>query len=891
MTGPLSFAYRNVVFARGLDDAWALFRLETTSYPGRSRAGKRELLADLAAFAYALEADFSLLRASRAWSVADYVSACELACDSRHGHAGLLRAHLDCHARRDRRGRAPARGGVPLGPARRTRAGASGRVAEGARRPAARRARARGRRARCQLGGSRSCSTRRRRSSAGSPTTSTARRPARTTCSGSSAGPSRARCASRASTSTSSRRRCSWMRPRSAAGSRTGRSRPTCCGSPTRPSPSGRGRCSSSRSRASRTRPSCASGALPEEVPFPSAQAELLFAPLEALPFPVDAALHARHVANRDAVRLVQAPDRRRGPRVRRAVRRRARGDRGRRVQAAGSARARGVPHRRGAAAAAARADLAVRLGASESELDERVEAVRREYAPVELHRPLGDQFALFCSHFPAQAAALPHYDDYLTVEQFGATVPIATHAVGSDGGPYVGHTLSGSRQPGPVRPDRGLADGTRARLPARRDARVGQDAAAAADRLPGVPAGLACVRHRPEGRPPLERLPGRGRADGGHRALGGGGLPRHARPASHRPRRDARGPGRELPAGRAARAGQARVADRGPAGRPVGRCFRRPLLRARGARARARHGRRQGRRPRARDPRRDRDRPARLCPGGRRRRASRQQAADEPADPEPDAADPGHRAFRADRGGARRPGAPAPARRLRAAHHGRRPEQARGARLRRGVGAAGRLRRPRAGRPHIAARPRAERHAAAGHPGPRRRVRARGPRRRAASASASRPMPRPSGRSACCTWTATTSACVASSRRSAAGAACSATTAGASARSRSTSSIPSCSPRSTPRRGRTSQRRRSEMAWSRRKATAARARGRRGCCGRDGAGRGGGCDRASGAAGRGESMRGRAARLSVRPRRASPRASPGTQSAQTRTAGAGRRP
>ena len=85
---------------------------------------------------------------------------------------------------------------------------------------------------------------------------------------------------------------------------------------------------------------------------------------------------------------------------------------------------------------------------ASEAELDERVEAVRREYAPVELHRPLGDQFALFCSHFPAQAAALPHYDDYLTVEQFGAMVPIATHAVGSDGGPYVGHTLSGSRQP-----------------------------------------------------------------------------------------------------------------------------------------------------------------------------------------------------------------------------------------------------------------------------------------------------------------------------------------------------------------------------------------------------------------------------------------------------------
>ena len=99
MTRPLSFAYRNVVFARGLDDAWALFRLETSSYPGRSRAGKRELLADLAAFAYALEADFSVLRASRAWSIADYVNGCELGCDSRHGHRSLLRAHLGGHAR------------------------------------------------------------------------------------------------------------------------------------------------------------------------------------------------------------------------------------------------------------------------------------------------------------------------------------------------------------------------------------------------------------------------------------------------------------------------------------------------------------------------------------------------------------------------------------------------------------------------------------------------------------------------------------------------------------------------------------------------------------------------------------------------------------------------
>ena len=46
-------------------------------------------------------------------------------------------------------------------------------------------------------------------------------------------------------------------------------------------------------------------GALPEEAEFPGG-AELLFAPLEALPFPVDAALHARWIGNREAVTRVR---------------------------------------------------------------------------------------------------------------------------------------------------------------------------------------------------------------------------------------------------------------------------------------------------------------------------------------------------------------------------------------------------------------------------------------------------------------------------------------------------------------------------------------------------------------------------------------------------------
>ena len=43
-------------------------------------------------------------------------------------------------------------------------------------------------------------------------------------------------------------------------------------------------------------------GMLPEEIEFPGAQAELMFRPLDALPFPVDAALHCKWVANRKAL-------------------------------------------------------------------------------------------------------------------------------------------------------------------------------------------------------------------------------------------------------------------------------------------------------------------------------------------------------------------------------------------------------------------------------------------------------------------------------------------------------------------------------------------------------------------------------------------------------------
>ena len=65
---PIRFVYRNLVFGSGRDDVWGLYRLATRSYPGLPVTGKLEVLAQLAAFAATIEADFQLLRVSRAWS-------------------------------------------------------------------------------------------------------------------------------------------------------------------------------------------------------------------------------------------------------------------------------------------------------------------------------------------------------------------------------------------------------------------------------------------------------------------------------------------------------------------------------------------------------------------------------------------------------------------------------------------------------------------------------------------------------------------------------------------------------------------------------------------------------------------------------------------------------
>ena len=189
-------------------------------------------------------------------------------------------------------------------------------------------------------------------------------------------------------------------------------------------------------------------GALPEQVHFPGARAELMFAPVESLPFGVDLTLNARYLPNELALRIA----RRRIQDADQILRAESDGEQGvtdlgyRRTQEARDL----LAHLQSSSRPPLlRATLAIAVAArGEEELEERVEVCRRAYGEVRLHRPAGDQLRLFCQHLPGQRTRVAGYDDTLTTEQVAAMVPTATHEAGSTTGFYLGHTLSGSARP-----------------------------------------------------------------------------------------------------------------------------------------------------------------------------------------------------------------------------------------------------------------------------------------------------------------------------------------------------------------------------------------------------------------------------------------------------------
>jgi hypothetical protein len=190
-------------------------------------------------------------------------------------------------------------------------------------------------------------------------------------------------------------------------------------------------------------------GALPEEADFPGT-AELLFAPLEGVDFPVDCVLHARWMGNREAIthvrrRIVDADNAfteqltsAHGPLSFAAEENR---------QLARELDAYLQSHERPPLLKAA---ISLAVGSpSREELERRVEALGHHFGTVALHRPLGLQPALFLDHLPRpDGGTVRDYADVLTIEQFGALMAIGTHGAGSGHGVFIGRTVTGGLRP-----------------------------------------------------------------------------------------------------------------------------------------------------------------------------------------------------------------------------------------------------------------------------------------------------------------------------------------------------------------------------------------------------------------------------------------------------------
>ncbi|UTI66138.1 ATP-binding protein [Paraconexibacter antarcticus] len=440
MSQPLTFAYRNVLFGRDARDAWALFRVHTSTYAGLSTAAKIEQLGRLAAFASAVESDFQILRVTRTWSGADYAEAARATLDELHGFPAKLEDLIDGHARtvaHDAAARpevflvvslaAEVQSASLRGIAQRL-AGAVG-LAD-----------ARGISA-AQLT---DCLDRERHAFG--------------------------RAADYLDVERASTHELQWLLRRTALRG---------LGEPWldrfwRPQALILDR--DDEDGGLRFEPTHAdlvslldvpmterrdhleigeavqtvliAGALPEITVFPGRQAELLFSPLEGVGFPVDASFSARVLSNERALALV----RKRIVDADHAFRDESHGDHGptaRTAERPDLARELEEQLSSTARPPLLRAQLSLAVSApSIDELDDRVRLLRREFAPIALHRPKDVQLRLWQGHLPAQRPSVRRYDDVLLPEQFGAMVPTATHAVGARAGLLVGHTLSGSRQP-----------------------------------------------------------------------------------------------------------------------------------------------------------------------------------------------------------------------------------------------------------------------------------------------------------------------------------------------------------------------------------------------------------------------------------------------------------
>lgn len=186
-------------------------------------------------------------------------------------------------------------------------------------------------------------------------------------------------------------------------------------------------------------------GALAEAPVFPGAQAELLYAPLDALPFAVDAVMHVRWLGNREALGQV----RKRIVDAEQTYRDQLQSSMGPAWQADDDrslAREYEQVLTSGARPPMLYASISLAVGATDrAELERRVERLRGAYGDVVLHRPRGLQERLWLDHLPrVDGGRVREYVQQVTAQQFGAMVATATTLIGDEQGMRLGRVTGG---------------------------------------------------------------------------------------------------------------------------------------------------------------------------------------------------------------------------------------------------------------------------------------------------------------------------------------------------------------------------------------------------------------------------------------------------------------
>lgn len=443
MRRPHYFLQGNLVFGAGPDDAWAAYRLEGQSYPGLSVNRKIELKSRIESFAYAIEADFQLVRCSREWSAADYARRAEHTLAPNTGHREAFADYLSCQRERlakRRLVRPELFCFIRLG------AGSGGATVG-----------ARARQAMRRLASSVGIADARGLDS--EAIAELRRLEQRTFDRVYDFMP----CEQARSDEVARLIRAGygrglgelevdphWLPEAIMVDEGSGRFEPVEYDllrlHESRVEIAARGLRVDSELGTSH-QAMLVMGALPEESSFPGTDVELLFAPLE-LGFPVDAVFACEWIANRQAQRLAQ----KRMVDADQQAKEEGFGEHGTSVRTVRRVSdARELQDRLQASdhPPFLRSALLLCVGAASADaLEERVERLHGEYAPIRLHRPLGEQHRLFVAAMPAQPFPVRDYLAHLLPEQFGAMVPTAISHAGSEIGPYIGYGLTGARAP-----------------------------------------------------------------------------------------------------------------------------------------------------------------------------------------------------------------------------------------------------------------------------------------------------------------------------------------------------------------------------------------------------------------------------------------------------------